>query len=107
MALVRGLPCLESFATVDVDAGTYIVSRKIDSEKKTIVISVEEYSKAQYDRIMGESEDGSGEDFVNLDANLEEALTTARVYKRAYEELFYQGYEVEILIKGGECTTNK
>lgn len=94
---------LESLGTVNVDDGTYIVSRKIDSEKKTIVISVEQYSKAQYDRIMeASSYDDSGEDFINLDANLDEALTTARVFKRAYEELFYPGYEVEILIKGGE-----
>lgn len=97
---------LESFATVNVDEGTYIVSRRIDSEKKTIVITVEEYSKAQYDRIMDAGRcDSSEEDFINLDDNLDSALTTARVYKRAYEELFYQGYDVEILIKGGENGT--
>lgn len=91
---------LESFATVNIDEGTYIVSRKIDSEKKTIVISVEKYSKAQYDRLMDASTfENSDEDFINLDADLDEALTTARVYKRAYEELFYQGYDVEILVK--------
>ena len=91
---------IESFATIDVDEGSYIVSRKIDSKAKTIVITVEEYSKAQYDRLMDASTfENSDEDFINLDANLDEALTTARVYKRAYEELFYRGYDIEILIK--------
>lgn len=94
---------LESLGTVNLDDGTYIVSRKIDSEKKTIVITVEQYSKAQYDRLTDASTfENSDEDFINLDANLDEALTTARVYKRAYEELFYKGYEVEILVKGGK-----
>lgn len=94
---------LESFATIDVDADTYIVSRRIDSKNKSIVITVEPYSKAQYDRLINAGTfDGSDEDFINLDANLEEALTTARVYKRAYEKLFYTGYDIEISIKGGE-----
>lgn len=91
---------LESSATVNVDEETCIVSRRIDSKAKTIVITVEPYSKAQYDRIMEASTyDDSGEDFINLDANIDSALTTARVYKRAYEELFYQGYDVEIKVK--------
>jgi hypothetical protein len=90
---------LESFSTIDVDEGTYIVSRKIDNKKKTIVIKIEPYSKNEYDRLIEASKDGSYEDFVNLEANLDDAMTTARVYKNAYENLFYQGYDVEILIK--------
>lgn len=94
---------LESLGTINVDEGTYIVSRRIDSEKKTIVITVEQYSKAQYDRLMDASTfENSDEDFINLDANLDEALTTARVYKRAYEELFYKGYDVEIKLRSGK-----
>jgi hypothetical protein len=93
---------LESFSTIDVDEGTYIVSRRIDSKAKTIVITVEPYAKVEFDRLMDASTfENSDEDFINLDADLDEALTTARVYKRAYEELFYRGYDVEIVVKGG------
>lgn len=88
---------------VNIDEGSYIVSRRIDSKAKTIVITVEPYTKSEFDRLTDASTfENSDEDLLNLDSNLKRAMTTARVYKRAYEELFYQGYEVEILIKGGE-----
>lgn len=73
-----------------------IVYRTIDDASRRIRIVVTDYTEELNAEL---EKDEIGVNLLGIEENFEDALTTARVYKRAYEELFYQGYEVEISIK--------
>lgn len=73
-----------------------IVYRTIDSESKQIKIVVTDYSQELHAEL--EKDEIIGTNLLEVEDSFEDAMTTARVYSRAYRELFYRGYDVEIKI---------
>lgn len=72
-----------------------IVYRTIDSNLMQIQIIVTDYSQELHKEL---EQDRTGVNLIEVEDSFEDAMTTARVYSRAYRELFYQGYDVEIKI---------
>lgn len=73
-----------------------IVYRIIDSNLMQIQIIVTNYSQELHKEL--EKDEIIGTNLLEIEDSFEDAMTTARVYSRAYRELFYQGYDVEIKI---------
>lgn len=73
----------------------FIVYRTIDDNSLQIKIFVVDYTDELYKELQ---KDEIGVYLLEVEEDFDDALTTARVYSRAYRELFYQGYDVEIKI---------
>ncbi len=74
-----------------------IVYRTIDSESKQIKIVVTNYSQELHAEL--EKDEIVGTNLLEVEDSFEDAMTTARVYSRAYRELFYQNYDISIVVK--------
>lgn len=77
----------------------YIVYRIIDGINMQIKIIVTGYTDELYAELQ---KDEIGVYLLEVEEDFDDAMTTARVYSRAYRELFYRNYEVQISVKGGE-----
>lgn len=77
----------------------YIVYRMIYNSNMLIKVGVTDYSSELHEEL---KKDEIGTNLLEIEDSFEDAITTARVYSRAYRELFYRNYDVQISIKGGE-----
>lgn len=74
----------------------YIVYRIIDSINMQIKIIVTGYTDELHEKL---DRDNIGENLLEIEEDFDDALTTARVYSRAYRELFYRNYDVQISVE--------
>lgn len=74
----------------------YIVYRKIDSSLMQIKVVVTDYTTELYHEL---EQDKVGVNLLEIEDNFDDAMTTARVYSRAYRELFYRNYDVQISVE--------
>lgn len=73
-----------------------IVYRIIDSNLMQIQIIVTNYSQELHKEL---EQDRTGVNLIEIEGSFEDAISTARVYSRAYRELFYQNYDTSIVVK--------
>ena len=74
----------------------YIVYRITDSNLMKIKVVVAEYTAELHDKL---ERDNHGENLLEIEDNFDDAMTSARVYSRAYRELFYSNYDVQISVE--------
>ncbi len=74
----------------------YIVYRIIDGINMQIEIIVTGYTDELYAELQ---KDEIGVYLLEVEEDFDDAMTTARVFARAYRELFYRNYEVQISVE--------
>lgn len=74
----------------------YIVYRIIDNSSMQIKIIVTGYTDELYAELQ---KDEIGVYLLEVEEDFDDALTTARVFSRAYRELFYRNYDVQISVE--------
>ena len=74
----------------------YIVHRITDNNLMQIKVVVSEYMDELYKKLQ---QDNLGENILEIEYNFDDAMTSARVYSRAYRELFYRNYDVQISVE--------
>lgn len=74
----------------------YIVYRMIYNSNMLIKVGVVKYTDELNSELQKEE---IGTNILEIEDNFDDAMTSTRVYSRAYRELFYRNYDVQIIVE--------